>query len=295
MGVSGMRIECVAPAAAQLGEGALWDPDRGVVWWVDIRSCAIHSHRVATGDNGTQSLGLRVTSLGLARDGCLVASADPGFVRLHVADDLSVSVVQVIAPIVEPAGNRFNDGKVDSRGRFWAGTMDDSESTARGSLYRLDPSGAVTVIRSGFQVPNGPCFLADGTLLITDTPAREITAITLDAHGQPLAERAFARFGVSEGYPDGMTVDAEDHVWVAFWDGWCVRRLSPSGSVVMQVALPVQRPTCPSFAGDALGRMYVTTARMGLTAADLQSQPLAGGLLMLEPPVRGRPPSRFLG
>jgi sugar lactone lactonase YvrE len=110
-----------------------------------------------------------------------------------------------------------------------------------------------------------------------------------------VGEREFARFGAGEGYPDGMTVDAEDHVWVAFWDGWCVRRLSPSGRVVMEVPFPVQRPTCPTFAGDALGQMYVTSARVGLTQAELQSQPLAGGLLKIEPPVRGRPPSRFLG
>jgi len=290
-----MRIECVAHAAAQLGEGTLWDPDRGVVWWVDILSSAIHTHRIATGENRRQALSLRVTSLGLATDGGLIASADPGFVRLNVADDLSVSVARVVAPIVEPAGNRFNDGKVDARGRFWAGTMDDSERAARGSLYRLDPTEVATAIRGGFRVPNGPCFLADGTLLITDTPAREIIAITLDPHGQPLSERPFTRFGADQGYPDGMTVDAEDHVWVAFWDGWCVRRLSPSGSVVTEVTLPVQRPTCPSFAGDALTRMYVTSARTGLTESDLQSQPLAGGLLMLELPVRGRPPSRFLG
>lgn len=182
-----MIITAVAPASAKLGEGALWDPDREILWWVDIKAPALHAHHVASGANHRQPLPFRLTALGLGRGGTLVASGDPGFVRLAVADDLSVSISEVLATVDEPAGNRFNDGKIDGAGRFWAGTMDDAEAAARGSLYRLDPDGTVTRVRGGFMVPNGPAFLADGTMLVTDSAAQHITAVTLDAAGSPVA------------------------------------------------------------------------------------------------------------
>jgi len=145
------------------------------------------------------------------------------------------------------------------------------------------------------RVPNGPCFLADGTMLITGTGRRQISAVTLNENGAPLSERAFAQFSAEQGYPDGMTTDAEDHVWIAFWDGWCVRRLSPDGTIVAEIALPVQRLSWPVFAGEALDGLYVTSARIGLGAKALACQPHAGGLLMLEPGVRGLPPCPFGG
>ncbi len=290
-----MQIECVSPAGARLGEGALWDPERGLVWWVDIKSPAIHAHHAATGANHVQPLSFRLTALGLASDGRLIGACDHGFVWLTVAPDLSVSAIEVLARIDEPAGNRFNDGKVDAAGRFWVGTMDDEERVPRGSLYRLAKSGQAVVVRSGIMVPNGPAFLADGTLLIADSARRVITALTLDEAGNPREERLFARFTQAHGYPDGMTVDDADHVWIAFWDGWCLRRLSPAGDIVSEILLPVQRPTCPTFAGDALDRLYVTSATVGLSEEKLACQPHAGGLLALVPGIRGRPPGRFGG
>jgi D-xylonolactonase len=290
-----VKIQCVSPPGARLGEGALWDAERGLVWWVDIKSPAIHAHHAATGANHVQPLSYRLTALGLARDGRLVGACDHGFVRLAVARDLKVSAIELLAEIDEPAGNRFNDGKVDAAGRFWAGTMDDGERAPRGSLYRLDKCGKAVMVRSGINVPNGPAFLSDGTMLITDTARRVITAVTLDEGGNLRGERLFARFTHAQGYPDGMTVDDANHVWIAFWDGWCLRRLSPAGDIVSEIRLPVQRPTCPTFAGERLDRLYVTSATVGLSTEILAGQPLAGGLLALAPGIRGRPPALFAG
>jgi len=287
-----MEIECVASPGAGLGEGALWDPDRGLVWWVDIRGPAIHVHEVSTGRNHVQRLDFRITAIGLGPGGRLVAAGDPGILWLEIGADFTVHPAAVLARPQEPAGNRFNDGKVDPAGRFWAGTMDDAEQSATGSLYRLDAQG-LQCVRTGIAVPNGPCFLADGTMLTTDSARRVIHAIGLDARGEPRDERVFASFDEAQGYPDGMTTDAEDHVWVAFWDGGCLRRLDPRGTVVREVRLPVQRPTCPVFGGPQLDRLYVTSATTGLAADALARQPWAGGLLRLDVGVHGRPPARF--
>jgi xylono-1,5-lactonase len=285
-------IVCVCDAAAVLGEGTSWDAYRGVIWWVDIRSTMLFAHEVATGANHRQALGFRLTSLGLCDDGNLIGCGDRGFVRLVVAQDLSVHVAEVLARANEPEGNRFNDGKVDPAGRFWAGTMDDAERAACGNLYRLQGRD-VTCIRTDIGVPNGPCFLADGTMLLADTAAGVITAHELDAEGNPRAERVFAKFSSAQGYPDGMTVDAEGGVWVAFWDGGCVRRLGPDGRVEREVPLPVRRPTCPAFGGPGLDRLYVSSATIGLDAAALAQHPWSGGLLRLDVGVRGVEPGRF--
>ncbi|HEV2703338.1 MAG TPA: SMP-30/gluconolactonase/LRE family protein, partial [Steroidobacteraceae bacterium] len=121
-----------------MGEGPLWDPSRGLIWWVDIKSPALHAHHVASGANHAQPLPCRLTALGLAADRSLVAIGDTGLVRLSVAEDLEVSSAEVIATAPLLAGMRFNDGKVDAAGRFWAGSMDDAERSACGSLQRID-------------------------------------------------------------------------------------------------------------------------------------------------------------
>jgi D-xylonolactonase len=288
-------IHCVSAAGASLGEGPLWDPSHGIIWWVDIKSPALHAHHVATGINHSQPLPYRLTALGLAGDGALVAIGDAGLVRLSVAADLQASIAEVIIAIALAPGLRFNDGKIDAAGRFWAGTMEDAERAARGSLYRIDGQRRLTAVRSGIGVPNGPCFFADGTMLTTDSSRGCIAALTLDADGNPVAEHEFAQFAPGQGYPDGMTVDAEDHVWIAFWDGWCLRRLSRTGQLVAEIALPVQRPTCPVFGGSALDQLFISTATMGLSAEQRRSQPFAGGLLRLTPGTVGRGSPRFAG
>jgi len=289
-----LDIRCVSAAAALLGEGPLWDPARGVIWWVDIKSPVLHAHHDATGVNHAQPLPYRLTALSLADDAGLIGVGDAGLVRLSVAADLQVSHVEVIATVALSPGIRFNDGKVDAAGRFWVGTMEDAERTACGSLYRMDGRRRITTVRSEIGVPNGPCFFADGTMLTTDSARGCITAVTLDEAGNPLAEQEFARFIPGQGYPDGMTVDAEDHVWIAFWDGWCLRRLSRTGQIVAEIALPVQRPTCPVFGGPALDQLFITSATIGLSGEQRQRQPFAGGLLRLDPGTVGRASHRFI-
>jgi xylono-1,5-lactonase len=290
-----MQVYCVADAHAELGEGPLWDADRGLLWWVDIKGKTLHSHHPASGDNRCQRLEQRLTALGMARGGDLIACGDQGFVRLRVDLELRARVAEVIACPAERAGNRFNDGKIDAHGRFWAGTMDDAEAGAQGCLYWIDAGHRPQAVRSGIRVPNGPCFLADGTVLTSDTARGIISALDVDVDGQVRSERVFAHFGPEHGYPDGMTVDAQDHVWIAFWDGGCLRRLSPRGQVVQEVPLPVRRPTCPAFGGPDLDQLYVTSACTGLSDAELGHQPWAGGLLRVDVGVRGRAPGCFNG
>ena len=129
---------------------------------------------------------------------------------------------------------------------------------------------------------------------ITDADVRAFVARQEEAWNAGRLDSYFAAFTPEQGYPDGMTVDAEDHVWIAFWDGWCLRRLSPEGRIVREIPLPVQRPTCPAFGGRGLDRLYITSATVGLTPEALTQQPLAGALLCLTG-ATGRSPTRFAG
>ncbi|MDP9085684.1 MAG: SMP-30/gluconolactonase/LRE family protein, partial [Pseudomonadota bacterium] len=184
--------------------------------------------------------------------------------------------------------SRFNDGKVDRHGRFWAGTMDDTEQASIGALYRLGADLHWNKVDDGYGVTNGPAFNRAGDIIYhTDSARRTIYRFALSPDGELGRREIFARFTGAEGYPDGMTVDAEDCLWVAFWDGWAVRRFSPAGEELAAIDMPVQRPTSVAFGGPELDRLYVTSARIGLDQAAIAVQPSAGGLFMLQPGVSG--------
>jgi sugar lactone lactonase YvrE len=262
-----------------------------VLWWVDIQAPAIHGYEPDTARRQSWTPPARVTALGLGSDGDLVASGDAGFMRI---DPESWTITLLHHPERHLPGNRFNDGKVDPWGRFWAGTMDDAEEEACGSVYRLDLRGGSMRVADGFHVPNGPAFAPDRrSAYLSDTALRRTDRLVLDADGEVRERTPFATFSEDQGYPDGMTVDAQGHVWIAFWDGWCVRRLAPDGVIVEEIRLPVARPTSCVFAGDALDSLFVTSASIGLSEADLARQPLAGGLFRIDPGVRGVAPDRF--
>jgi sugar lactone lactonase YvrE len=199
-------------------------------------------------------------------------------------------------PEEERETNRFNDGKIDRSGRMFAGTMDDEERAASGAFYRIDKAMACTRVDDGFRVTNGPAFSPDGKVMYANDSALQVTyRYDLTPDGTPLNRRELARFGEGEGYPDGMTVDLEGCLWIAFWDGWCLRRLSPEGERLSELRLPVQRPTSCTFGGADLDRLFITSASIGLSQSELSTQPSAGGLFMAVPGVRGIADLPFAG
>ena len=283
-------VQCVADSGAILGEGSLWDAGRRVLWWVDIKGQQIHRFDPASGEDAAIPAGRRLTALALTRDGRLLGCGDGGFGFIDPGNGAFSPWMDVAG---EPAGNRFNDGKVDPDGQFWASTMDDAENAASGALYRLDPTGQVARVADGFRVANGPAFDSLGRMYLSDSSLRIIYRYPADAHGDASARQVFMTFREEQGYPDGMTCDGEDHVWAAFWDGWCVRRLAPGGGIVAELPLPVQRPTSCAFGGEALDTLYVTSATVGLNRLALSRQRQAGGLFALRPGVTGVAPHLF--
>ncbi|MEO5972300.1 MAG: SMP-30/gluconolactonase/LRE family protein [Sphingomicrobium sp.] len=277
-------ISCVADVAALLGEGPLWVAREAALYWVDIKGRKIF-RLDAAGAVTAWETPLRVGSIAPRASGGFIAGTDQGFATF----DPATGQLELLSnPEADRPDNRFNDGKVDRAGRFWAGTMDDSERHASGALYRLDASDAATRIDDGYRVTNGPAFSPDGRRMYHNDSALRVTyAFDLAPDGSATNRSVFARFGDGDGFPDGMTVDAEGCLWIAFWDGWCVRRLSPDGELLATLRVPTQRPTSCAFGGPRLDRLYITSARIGLDAAALADQRCAGGLFLARPGVRG--------
>lgn len=284
-------VTCIADVKAVLGEGPVWDARENAVYWVDIvqglifRWSAVEGHHVI-------DMPVHICSLMPRAEGGFIGAGYDGFLWV----DNGFAVEPIDDPESDLATNRFNDGKTDRQGRFWAGTMDRREREASGSLYRLDPDRTWTRIDSGYRVTNGPAFSLDGrTMYHNDSALQTVYAFDLAEDGSASNKRVFARFGEGEGYPDGMTVDSEGCLWIAFWDGWCLRRLDPSGAVAAELRVPVQRPTSCAFGGEALDCLFITSARRGLDDEALAMQPSAGGLFITLPGVSGVAETPFAG
>jgi sugar lactone lactonase YvrE len=194
--------------------------------------------------------------------------------------------------------NRFNDGKVDPNGRFWAGTMDKAEKTASGSLYCLFPDLSVKKRETSITVSNGLTWSIDKrTMYYIDSPTQKVFAYDYDDSTGEISNKRVV-FSINDNsFPDGMTVDEEGMLWVALWDGSSVIRFDPTnGSLLQRIAFPTSRVTSCCWGGEDLDTLYVTTARVGLAAEQLRKEPTAGGLFAVKHlGVKGTPTFEFAG
>jgi len=278
------EISCVADVKAVLGEGPVWVARKRALYWVDINGRSIF-RRDEVGSVHVWAAPMKIGSLAPRSQGGFIAGTEQG---LALVDEDFTDFHVFANPDEALPDNRFNDGKVDRAGRFWAGTMDNREREASGTLYRVGPDLAWTRIDQGYRVTNGPAFSPDGRTMYHSDTARQVTyAFDLDESGNASNRREFLRFAKGEGYPDGMTVDAEGCLWIAFWDGWCVRRISPKGDRLLELEVPVQRPTSCAFGGSELNTLFITSARRDLQGTELDRQPLAGGLFAADVGVEG--------
>jgi sugar lactone lactonase YvrE len=289
-------VRCVADVHAVLGEGPVWVERDAALYWVDITGRKIFRLN-AEGERHEWATPLRVGSLAPRASGGFIAGTDEGIAAIDLdSDGDGARVTIIVQPEAHLPDNRFNDGKVDRRGRFWAGTMDDLEKDSTGTLYRLGPDLSACPIDVGYKVTNGPAFSPSGDIMYHNDSARQVTyAFDLDGEGKATERRLFATYGEGDGYPDGMTVDAEGCLWIASWDGWCVRRYSPAGECVAKLEVPISRPTSCAFGGPQLDQLYITSASIGLDAAQLAAEPQAGGLFVASPGVSGLPELPFAG
>lgn len=288
-----MKAELVLDVRNELGEGPLWDERERRLYWVDIQLQRLHRYTPETGEHDFIQLDQKIGAAAQTSDGRFICALQHGF---YFLDPKTGRTEPISDPEADLADNRFNDGKCDPAGRFWAGTMSMSGQPNQGALYCLDPKQGCRKMLSGVSISNGLAWSPDGrTLYYIDSPTREIAAFPYDpASGTLGKKRIIIRYGDEPGDPDGMTIDSEGMLWVASWGGSRVIRWDPdSGKQLGIVEVPASRATSCAFGGEGLDELYITTARVGMNRQQLESEPLAGGLFRVKTGVRGLPAFRY--
>jgi sugar lactone lactonase YvrE len=275
-----------------LGESVLWDDIGQRIWWTDIQERLLYRYDPVKGVVEKFGLPERLGSFGfVANSDRIIAAFESGFAFYHPESGL----LDWVARPEHAAGNvRFNDGRVDRMGRFWAGSMVEGTGEPTGKLYCLRNGIAETHLR-GIAICNSVCFSPDARhMYFADSPHCTIHRFDLDpVTGAPGNRQIFARTPPG-AYPDGSNVDEEGHVWNAQWGAGRVVRYAPDGSVSGSIELPVTQPTCIAFGNAALDHLFVTTARDELSADALSLQPKAGHLLIYRTNIKGNSEPRYL-
>ena len=285
------EIREVLDAEAQLGEGALWDAERQVLWFVDIKRYRLWHYDPATGSNSIAEAPGQIGWALPAEGGLVLCGLKDG---LYTFDPSNQQFSKLMAVPGEPAGNRLNDACTDPWGRVWLGSMDDAESAASGRFYVFDRGDVRPAGPSGISITNGPAVSGSGDrIYFTDTLGKKIMVADLSPSGVGEA-RLFADTGAlfPDAYPDGPIVDAEDHLWTALYWGERLARFSPDGKLVATVKLPARDITKMALGGANLKTAYVTTATKNLEPGDFAKYPGAGKLLSFDSPVAGIAPTR---
>jgi sugar lactone lactonase YvrE len=277
----------------ELGECPVWDERRGVLYRVDAVEGAVLALEVATGREQRFELGCHVGSLVTREDddGLLVA-VPSGFAAL----DTGTGRLTPLASAGDSGGDLLmNDGKCDPQGRFLAGTMHRDALPGRGALLRYDPPGTAVPVIGGVGISNGLVWDSVGTTMYyIDTLLGRVDRLDYDGEqGMVLNRRPAFDLQGYEGIPDGMAIDAEDCLWIAFWRGGAVRRFDASGRLLTEICLPVLRTTSCCLGGEDLCELFVTTARRSVRSAASDPHPLAGAVFRCRVDVPGVPAARW--
>lgn len=284
------NLSCIVRTANLLGEGPQWQADQAALFWVDIEAGKLLRLETLSDALVVHDVAAPLAMLAFTAGETLLLAVgnELGFWKPGAKEWRAAARVDI-----DPAVSRFNDGAVDPQGRLWIGTMGGG---AYNKLFRVDHDLSIDVMESGIGVANGIDWSPDGrTMYFTDSAKRTIYAYDfLGEEGHIRNRRVFAQVPEPDGVPDGLAVDSTGHIWSAHWDGWRITRYDPAGKVDYVLELPVQRPTSCAFGGTDLTELYITSARTGLSAAELADQPLAGGLFRVRTAVAGRPANRFI-
>lgn len=289
------EVNVLLDIRAMVGEGALWDEQAQLFYWVDIMSNALYVYNPATGQNRLYDIGQHVGTVVLRQSGGVMLALANGFAEYDLA---SGKLTILSDPESHLPGNRFNDGKCDPGGRFWAGTMAYADQSTQGSLYRLDADLSVHKMLGNIAISNGIVWSHDKrTMYYIDTMVHNVRAFDYDnASGDISNERVAIPESPEMRMPDGMAIDADGNLWVAHFGGGCVRCWNPhTGQLIDQIDLPAKQITSCAFGGAELDTLFITSAAIGLDAEALAKQPLAGSLFSVKPGVTGALTYRFAG
>ena len=278
-----------------VGEGPIWDSSRQVLIWVDVFAKQMHLFDPQSATDRVIIFDQMPTAVVPRKSGGLMLALEHGF----AAFDVDAEKLELWSdPESDIPGNRFNDGKCDPAGRFWAGTMTYDGSEPTGALYCLDTDRSVTKKVTGVYISNGIAWTADRkTMYYVDSMTHGVDAFDYEIDSADITNRRrIIDIPQDEGIPDGMTIDTDGNLWIAQWGGKCVSHYDPAtGKLIDKVTVPATNVTACWFGGPHLNRLYITTAREAVPEEELAGQPQAGGLFCAEPGAKGLPAVEYAG
>ena len=280
-----LQFDLFSDYSCELGEGPFWDSKRSRLHWVDIIGKKIISQNL----DGSNIHALEVDGnpgcVVLSDDGTMVAGVDNQISSLDGGGNL----LKVLADTKEGSGLRFNDGKCDPSGRFWVGSMDRKEKNKLGSLYSWNSIEGLVNREQGVTVSNGMGWSPDNSLFYyIDSPTREVSVYDFDlSTGSINNKRRFISFSEEDGFPDGMTIDNEGRLWIAFWGGSKIMCVNPDSKAIEEVvSFPVSKITSCAFGGEKMDQLFITSAKVQVNEKD---EPMAGKTFVVSPGVEGLP------
>jgi sugar lactone lactonase YvrE len=285
---------CVLDIRASLGECPVWSAEEQALFWVDINAPALNRFDPTTGRNVAMPMPEAIGCFALRRSGGFVVALRSGIWLAHQDGSLDRKVAT--APY-DPANHRFNDGRCDPAGRFFAGSMNEKRDANSAALYRLDPDFRMTQVMGNMMISNGLAWSPDGrTMYHADTPTHTVRAFDYDAAtGTPSVGRVHVQWMGETDRPDGCAVDSAGNYWTAFYRGGKVVKVSAGGRVVAEYATPAMCPTMCAFGGADLRTLYVTSARQMRDADELARLPQSGGVFAMAVDTSGLPEPQFAG
>ncbi len=281
------QAELVFKYKAKLGEGALWNAATQQFYWVDIEGREFHTYDPAKKVDIIYPMPSRVgTVVSIDENEAMVALEDGVYTV-----NLESKEVQLFSSVHDTeVPSRFNDGKVDPNGNLWVGSMPFSQDTATGKLYRFKPDGDSEIMHRNIGISNGIVWTKDhSTMYFIDTKKGNIRAFDYDVNDSSISNERVAVVVPEElGFPDGMTIDENDQLWVGLWNGGIVAHYDPkSGKLLSKVEVPAHNVTACAFGGENFDQLYITTASVDMTNEEKEKYPLAGSVFVVTPGVKG--------
>ena len=277
-----------SPKNSILGEGPIWLPDRKSVMWLDIKGKSLHTFSYTTKKSISKKL-VKITTwiLPILDSNLFLVGTEDGVEEYNYMENKFVLKLSIEKEI---PNNRLNDAKIDKNGNLWFGTMDDTEKSSSGSFYCLKPNYELIKLDDSYTVTNGPAISHDDKILY-HVSSLDRKVFCFEKNKTKLSnKRIFFELDKKDGYPDGLTVDDENFIWLAVWGGSKIIRISPDSKVNKIIKFPTSQITSCAFGGPEMNTLFVTSASIGKKTDEDKH---AGNLFFLNTNKKGIPSPHF--
>lgn len=281
------KLQLILDAKAILGEGAIWYYEQNQLIWIDIENCFLHIYHPSSKTEKHFPLHSRIGTIVPEKKNLLILALQDGIYRFNITNKKCNLITK---PLYSISTMRFNDGKCDPAGRFWVGSMAIKQTPNAASLYVLTKEKIISKVLDSITISNGICWSSDKTkMYYIDSPTRKVKEYN---YSNETGIIKYNRIAVSIpdtlGFPDGMTIDSDDNLWIAHWDGYSVCKWNPkTGELLKRIIIPCPHITSCAFGGNDLKTLYITTARIGLKPEELKKYPFSGGVFSIKPGETG--------